>query len=316
MKPIWIQKGMIFLPAFLGMVLLPAVWAGSSKEQKIIFHLQPDASFTFDTGVLRGKLHAGGKSLGITEVIHLPSGKRLDREPGLLDLYRLFSGNRRFLPDVRDFPSTVRVLADGNAEVHWNAGPERPFELTAVYHWVDPSTVEMELSLRAHADLNAFEVFQSSYASAGFVSCRHYCRQGTGNQAKAGFQAADPSRGDWQMFPRSAAEVPLLQDGRWKNEPYPVEWIMQPEYALPLGIRSDPVSGLSLLLMTRPQDCLAISTPQEKDEHYSLYFSLFGGDIQKGSSRKAWVRMVVSSSLTDLKALNLCREFLAEKGAR
>ena len=285
------------------------------ERVKLAFRLESDASFSFDTGVLKGKLHAGGKSLGLTEVIHQSTGVRLDKDPGLLDLYRLFAGRRRFLPDVRDFPSTVRVLKDGRAEISWDAADGRPFELKAVYRWIDPATVEMELTVTSRAELAAFEVFQSSYASPGFSSCRLYCSQQGESKTAAGFLVADQSLGDWLMAPRKLEAVALIQDGRWKNEPYPVDWKILPAYALPLSIRRDPVSGLSLLFMTRPEDCLAVSTPQEKDDHTSLYFSLFGGDIRQGNSRRAIVRMVVSSTLTDRKALEIGRAFLAGQRA-
>ena len=147
-----------------------------NRAVKLLFRQDDDGSLSFDTGVLKGKLHARGRSLGLTEVTHQPSGIRLDREPGLLDLYRLFSGSRRILPDVRSFPSQARITEDGAAEIHWEAAKDRPFERKALYQLIDPATIELKPKLSAHADLPAFEIFQSSYSSSLFSSARLYCR--------------------------------------------------------------------------------------------------------------------------------------------
>jgi len=290
--------------------------AAPAAGVRLAFHQEGDGSLSFDTGVLKGRLHAAGRSLGLTEVVHLPSGTALDKkELGLLGFYRLFSGHRRFLPDARDLPSMTRVHDDGAAEVTWAAADERPFELRAVYRLIDPATVQLETSVTARATLPSFEVFEASYCSPAFSSCQVYCRQQTGGVDSGAFLTADKSLGDWLMAPRNPEDVATLRDGRWQVGPNPVEWKMLPEYALPMGLRRDPASGLALLFMTRRQDAMAISTPQEKDDHYSLYFSLFGSSLAKGQSRRAVMRLVVADSMTEPQAVTAYRAFLDARPA-
>ena len=99
---------------------------------------QPDSSggYTFDNGVLRGRLHHAGKALGLTEVVHLPSGGTLSCPYGLLSPYRVFSGIiLATAPPPGIWPATTRLLDAGTVEVRWAAEPERPFELRMVYRW-------------------------------------------------------------------------------------------------------------------------------------------------------------------------------------
>ena len=96
------------------------------------------------------------------------------------------------------------------------------------------------------------------------------------------------------MAPRDGDAARLTRDGRWRVEPNPVEWEMLPEYALPMAVRRDPVTAISLLFMTLPEECIAVSTPQEEDPHFSSYFSLFGGDLAAGESRRTFCRLVVA----------------------
>jgi hypothetical protein len=55
----------------------------TARINPLAFHQADNNEFTFDTTVLRGKLHANGKPMGLTNVVHIPSGKRLD------DTYKL-----------------------------------------------------------------------------------------------------------------------------------------------------------------------------------------------------------------------------------
>ena len=66
--------------------------------------------FAFDTGVLKGKLRAGGKSTGLSSVVHLPTGVTLDSSMGLFGHYRLFSTNKRYGTAAWDWPSDARLI--------------------------------------------------------------------------------------------------------------------------------------------------------------------------------------------------------------
>ena len=70
MKNLLIRIILVYLPVVLGVPMIQAETGRPVERVKLAFRLESDASFSFDTGVLKGKLHAGGKSLGLTEVIH------------------------------------------------------------------------------------------------------------------------------------------------------------------------------------------------------------------------------------------------------
>ena len=39
--------------------------------------------------------------------------------------------------------------------------------------------------------------------------------------------------GVWQAFPRDDQAVSIIQDGRWKIPPSPVDWVIRPRLAKP-----------------------------------------------------------------------------------
>jgi hypothetical protein len=89
--------------------------------------------FSFDTGVLRGKLRAEGRSRGLSSVIYLPAGMRLDSSMGLFSHYRVFSAGKRYGTAAWDWPSEARLGSDGAVEARWPEAEGRPFELRARY---------------------------------------------------------------------------------------------------------------------------------------------------------------------------------------
>ena len=49
-----------------------------SARPRLAFLPDGTNGYTFNTGVLQGQLRAGGKSIGLSEIVHLPTGTRLD----------------------------------------------------------------------------------------------------------------------------------------------------------------------------------------------------------------------------------------------
>lgn len=247
--------------------------------------------FRFDTGVLQGIFREGGTSVGLNPIAYTAGDFALAKWPGLLNYYRVFTTNHRHGDTMRDVVSEAEVIAPDTLRVRWAPGEDRPFALTATYHWSAPDTIDVETVVEARAALPDFEVFLSSYMVDRFPAAAVYAKLEDG---KAGFMAADPQFGQWQMFPRDAAAVQLIQDGRWAIPPNPVDWAIRPEFAAPLSYRRDPVSKLTIIIMTRPEDCFALSTPQSNDPHYSLYQSLFGSTFAAGDTVRACTRMIVA----------------------
>lgn len=272
---------------------------------------QPDRSggYTFDTGLLRGRLHHAGKPLGLTEVVHLPSGRTLSGAYGLLSPYRVFSGHHRYGTAAWDWPATTRLLDAGTVEVRWAAAPDRPFELRTLYRWLDPTTIQTEVAVIAERALPEFEIFLASYFDGAFADPSVYVAGHplTGN--RPGLLPARKEFGDWQMFPRDAAAVPWIQDGRWRLEPHPVEWTMLPQLAAPLAVRRAEGIGLIGVLMAPASDCFAIATPYAGENHYSIYLSLFGHDLTAGLERTAKARLVIGPALPDAEIIEHYGQF-------
>jgi len=281
----------------LGLIVISfSIFAGPAiaAEQTPALLFAPGAmagELRFDTGVLRGVLREGGASVGLNPIEHTAGSVALAKWPGLLNYYRVFTTKHRHGDTMRDVRSEAEVIAPDTLRVRWAPCEERPFALTATYRWSAPDTLDVETVVEAKTALPDFEVFLSSYAVDRFPAAAVYVKLEDG---KSGFVAADPRFGQWQMFPRDAAAVKLIQDGRWAIPPNPVDWVIRPEFAAPLSYRRDPASKLAIIIMTRPQDCFALSAPQSNDPHYSLYQSLFGRTLAAGDTARACTRMIVA----------------------
>lgn len=247
--------------------------------------------FRFDSGPLRGVIRGGGASIGLVPVKSAAREVDIAKAPGLLDYYRIFTTKHRHGESMRGVPSAAELVDAKTLRVRWEPGEDRPFALTATYHWAAPDTLDVETVVEAKAYLPDFEVFLSSYTTELFPAARVYARL---PEAGDGFMPADPEQGTWHMFPRDESAVKLIQDGRWSIEPSPVEWVIRPNFAAPLVFRRATDTNLAIVLMTRPGDCFAVSTPCANEAHYAMYFSLFGKTLAAGETVRAVTRMVVS----------------------
>jgi hypothetical protein len=265
--------------------------------------------FVFNTGILKGKLHAEGKSRGLSSVVHIPSGLRLDASMGLVSHYRVFTSNRRYGTAAWDWPSEGRLLADGGVEITWVSTPDRPFGLRAVYRWTSPAVLDLETSVLAKTNLARFESFLASYFSATFTNSRVYVMGVPGRSGTERFLGAEPEAGVWQAFPRDEEALKLIQDGRWRFEPNPVDWAIMPRLACPLGFRRAPASGLTAVLMAPREDCFALLTPHQAEPHYSLYLSLFGGDVRSGETARAHTRLVIVANPSEAEVRTLYQTY-------
>jgi hypothetical protein len=264
-----------------------------------VFHPADNNGFTFDTGILQGKLHANGKPTGLTEVIHIPTGRRLDGSMGILSFYRVFTANRRYGTAAWDWPKgSATLLADGAVEYVWPAIDDRPFEFKVVYRWTNATTLNVEITITAKADLKAFESFLASYFDKSLATPAAYIVKSpdTGNP---GFLVAKKEAGDWQMFPRDDKSISLIKDGRWTIEPNPVDWAICPQLAVPLCVRRDTENKLAVIIMTPKEDCFAIAMPYEGEGHYSLYLSLLGRDLKAGQTLKAHGCLIFADSISN-----------------
>jgi len=255
---------------------------------------------------LKGKLRAGGKSKGLSSVVHQPTGITLDSSMGLFGHYRVFSANKRYGTAAWDWPSEAKLRPDGSVEVNWPSAEDRPFELRAVYRWAAPNTLDLETSVQAKTNLAKFESFLACYFAEGFTNARVYVR----SNSQQWLEPADKSYGVWQAFPRDDEAAAIIKDGRWTFAPSPVDWVIRPHLAKPLGVRRCAANGLQALVMSPAQDCFAVLTPFEAEGHRSMYLSLFGRDLKAGEAARARARLVIASGLSDTQIMRLCEDYL------
>ncbi len=286
-------------------VVSPVSAAG--EKAKLAFSAGENGEYTFDTGILRGVLQPGGKAQGLASVVHIPSGTRLDQGAGIFSFYRVLTDDKRYGAMAWDWPSMSKVLPDGAVNVYRGAAADRPFDLTAIYRWSGPATLDLEVTVKAVEDLDGFEIFVASYFDKSLAWPYVYDSAGPGG--KPGFVLATKSYGDWQMFPRDEKVLAMVHDGRWTKPPYPLNWAIRPPFAEPLGVRRNADKSLAVAIMSLPSDCIAISTPYEGETHYSMYPSLFGRDVKAGQSAKAHARLVVTTETSDRDILTLYQDY-------
>jgi hypothetical protein len=263
-----------------------------SGDGKLAFSTSGTSEFVFNTGVLKGKLRAGGKSTGLSSVAHLPTGATLDSSMGLFGHYRVFTTNKRYGTAAWDWPSEARLREDGGVEVHWPSAEDRPFELSAVYRWTEPNMLDLETTVHANTNLARFESFLASYFADYFTNASVYAL----STPQPRLEVAARESGVWQAFPRDEEAITIVQDGRWKIQPNPVDWVIRPRLAKPLAVRRCGVNGLSALIMSPPRDCFAVLTPFEAEPHRSMYLSLFGKDLKAGETARARARLIIASN--------------------
>ncbi|MHC4323072.1 MAG: hypothetical protein ACYSUX_02240 [Planctomycetota bacterium] len=279
---------------------------------RLEFTENKDGGYEFDTGILRGRLRQAGKGLGLTSAVHIPTGTALNGAYGILSYYRVFTTNKRYGTAAWSWPATTKLLPDGAVQVTWPEAPESPFEMAAIYRFRDGSTLDVETIVKPGRDLSKFEVFLASYFHESFPLPRVFAAPDPKIVGKRIFMTAKESYGTWQMFPRNNKIVPIIHDGRWKKEPNPVDWKIMPPMAKPIALRRGSDKTLTAILMAPPDDCFAISTPYEGEGHYSMYFSLFGRDIEAGQTATARLRLVVTNITSNKKILNLYKKYIEE----
>jgi hypothetical protein len=288
----------------------------ASHSAKFAFTSNDKGEYVFDTGVLRGKLRPDGKSLGLSSVIHVPSGVRLNGRYGIFSFYRIFTTNKRYGHAAWDWPSASKLLPDGGVQIIWPEGKEHPFEITAVYHLTEETTVDLETTVKAQKNLQQFEVFLASYFHESFPAPYVYAKSNPRKKGKSGFMSAEKSFGNWQMFPRDKNVLQIIRDGRWEKEPNPVNWVIMPYLAAPVCVRRNESANFAAIIMAPRDDCFAIATPYRGEGHYSLYLSLFGRDVKAGETVRSRCRLVVATAISNQQILELYQKYIKQLKSR
>lgn len=247
--------------------------------------------FEFNTGVLRGKIARGGQAVGLTEVMHVPTGARLDSSMGLLSHYRVFTRGRRYGAGAWEWPCKTRQLTDRSVEITWEPDVDRPFEMHARYDLRSPTEIDLQTTVLPFRKLEAFEVFIASYFSGAFTNSMVVVRDGEESGGTAVLKRAVQEAGLWQMYARDKTVYAVITDGRWKLPPHPVDWMLYPVLAKPIGVRRAESLGLTIALLGTPDTCFAVAMPHETEVHYSVYLSQWGCDLEPGKPVTATTRL-------------------------
>lgn len=274
------------------------------------FIQKEDGSFSFDTGILRGILRKNGKSTGIVPLNYINDSTSISKGEGLFNHYRVFTKGTRYGYGARRWPSTAKLNSDGGVSVFWAQTPERPFELQGIYSIIAPNVIDLVTIVHAKQNLHDFEVFLASYFNPNFNDSKVLSYQNPGQEEEPIFISAEKELGEWLGFPRDEQALKVISDGRWTLEPHPIDWTIMQYYALPLAIRQDRTTGLTIVVITKQEDCFGIFTPYNDEKHYSQYLSLFGYDIKRGKTAQAHSRLVFLKNPTNEEILQIAKDFI------
>ncbi len=284
--------------------------------------------FAFDTGVVRGKLRADGKSQGMPTFVDAKTGKELAHgggNPGLLSYYRLLSREKRWgdpkkHDTCRGWPQEASRLQDGSVRIVWPPADDHPVKMIATYRWSSPTTIDLVTELTPQIDFPESEVFLSNYFHSDFQSYIYVKppRHGRGEPHFLHPVGSDLVVGTYLAFPRDLRGVRMFYDGRWEQGHNPVQWTAPRYYAAPLSLMRDEATGITFVLMARPEECFSVEMPYNLTPpdgvagHHSIYYSLFGQDLAAGETAQARMRLIVDRKISNERALELYQAFLRE----
>lgn len=296
----------------LGLANANEVVTDTFTESSLRFTARANGEYHFDTGVIAGKLRAGGESVGPAEVIYQASGQVISRVYGWLNHYRVFSEGMRYGRGMRHLPSEVSLNEDGSLTVLWPAEKSQPFEMAATYRWAAPHILDVDTKVTTTAALAGFELFLASYFPATFVEVRIPVIAADGIGIT--WLDAKEEQGYRQAFARDAPAVELLSDGRWDIEPHPIAWTLQPQWVWrPMSLRRDPQTGVTVIFMADLQETFAVYSPHSLQRHYALYYSLFGRNLTSGEVATARTRAVVLHNPDEQDILREAEAFFGQE---
>jgi hypothetical protein len=166
-----------------------------------------------------------------------------------------------------------------------------------------------------------FEIFLSSYFDLNFKALA-YARPMRPVDTSTEFVMADVNplvQGSYLAFPIDRRAAQMFFDRRWAPENGLVPWAVTRVLGAPIAMKRDVESNITFLLMSRPEDCFALSMsynmgpPDGIAGHGSVYMSLFGRDIEAGASERARVRLVVERNVSNQRAVELYKQYTNEQ---
>jgi len=289
--------------------LFAAVNSVTAQDHNLSFHLDGTNNLAFDTGVVKGSLQKDGRGEALKPITFVEPDVAIDSNHGLFCPYRFLTPQRRYGFGSWEWPRTGKILDNGAAELNWAGTSDRPFNFSTVYRWKSADTLDLTVFFTPQVSLDKFELFLGSYFQK-FTKAKAYV-QDAGN-GSPGFVEAAKERGEMQLFPSGEDVLPIINDGRWNFPPYPNHWAIRTALAAPLGIRMEPKTGVTVLIMAPSDDCFAVSMSQQEAGLGAFYLSLFGKDVKQDQTLTGHARLVFGRNISDAQALQKYAEYLQD----
>lgn len=276
---------------------------------------------------MSGSIRADGSYHGVSRLVDQQTGRQvIDPRYSALNLFSLFSINQGM-----GMPRTMErevKHADNAIAIHWPATDTHQGDITARYEIVEPHAIDLTVTVRSQGSYAGYEIFLSSYFDK-LLKPQVYLKPrsrggktGTPEQVVPMFNEA--FRDTVLVFPRDAHAARRCVDGRWdrsEDGAPTVQMVPARYYGHCLAFLTDPDDKLGVVLMSRPEECYAISTryfaddPKDRMTSYSAFdLSLFGNDFLPGVERSVRVRLALTPLDEKLsQPLDLYRRYIGEQ---
>jgi len=322
---------LLVLPAVKGLLAGEPVPVQESPSPPAPAAIQADetgAGFDFQTEEIDGAIRLEGAYHGVARLVDRRTGRQvIDSRYSALNLFKLMSVNLA-MGQPRTMPRTIET-GPGWGQVRWGATDSHRAEVLARYEIRPPNAIDLSVTVKSRGTYAGYELFLSNYFDKA-LRPHVYLEPARGRPAAGEAERVLPTvndafRGTVLVFPRDAHAARRCLDGRWdrsENDTPTVQMCPLRRYAHCLAVMADPDHSLGVVLMSRPQDCYAVSTryhagaDEDRLTNYSAFdLSLFGDDLLPGDVRTVRVRLAVAPLDADWQApLRLYRAFLDEPG--
>jgi len=285
------------------------------------------AGFDFQTEEIEGTIRLEGAYHGVTRLVERRTGRQvIDSRYSALNLFKLMSVNLA-MGQPRTMPRTIETGTSWG-QARWAATDSHRAEVVARYEIRPPNAIDLSVTVKSRGTYAGYELFLSNYFDKA-LRPHVYLQPARGKPAAGEAERVlpmvnDAFRGTVLVFPRDAHAARRCVDGRWdrsEQDTPTVQMCPVRRYAHCLAVMADPDNSLCVVLMSRPQDCYAVSTRYHADADedrlttYSAFdLSLFGDDLLPGDERTVKVRLAVVPLDADWQTpLRLYRAFLNEQ---
>ena len=300
---------------------------------------RPDEKvYAFETAEIQGVLRPGNEfpHHGLTSLVHKATGVEFVHPLyAILNLYRFMhcdpAGTTGMDSDLGNPRQGERdIEADANSvTLRWALqDPAHPV-MAIRYEIQEPATIDMTVTVMPNAAARDFEALLACYFDPAHVPHVYLARDRFELEDEPGRFGDEPElapvnvnpvfRGGVLVYPRDEDAVGVSVDGRWRDI---ARFAPVRRYKLPVCFQADRQRRVAAVLMSRPEDCFAVSSgydsPDARDrfhKHNPLYLSLFGGSLEPGVARAARARLVVTALDEDCsQPLQRYADFLEETG--